>query len=380
MERCRERIPVIRPYMPSQEDFMGYARKIWENRWLTNGGPLVAELQEKLKRRLRVQELVVFANGHLALDCAIKALGLHGGEVITTPFTYLSTSHAISMNGLKPVFCDIKRSDCTIDEEKIEALITEKTRAILPVHVYGFPCNSRRIQEIADKHGLKVIYDAAHAFNVTVDGMGIGTLGDASMFSFHATKVYHTTEGGAVTYSDPALTQTLISAKNFGLVSPEQADSISFNAKMTELHAAMGLANLNTVDRQIERRGELVSHYLDRLRTVSEVELYRWDNPSVQYNYAYFPICVRPGSAVDRDGLAARLLEDYNVQVRKYFSPLVSDLNCYKQEYSSWDTPIAKDISQRIMALPLFVDLTHDQVDYICDAIQLIFTGKERGL
>lgn len=238
----RLKIPIIRPYMPFKDDFMAYADQIWQTRQLSNSGPLVQELEDRLRERLRVENLMVYANGHLALDSACKALGLCSGEVITTPFTFLSTAHALSMNGLKPIFCDIKESDCTIDEEKLEALITSETKAIVPVHVYGFPCNYERIQQIAEKYHLKVIYDAAHAFGVTVDGKGIGDFGDVSMFSFHATKVYHTVEGGAVTYHDPALTNRLRSAKNFGLTSPEEADSISFNAKMTELHAAMGLS------------------------------------------------------------------------------------------------------------------------------------------
>lgn len=373
MTKCTKPILVTRPYMPSQESFMRYAERIWESRWLTHGGPLVTELQEKLKERLLVPGLVVFANGHLALDCALKALNVNNGEAITTPFTYISTSNALSMNGLKPVFCDIKESNCTIDEEKIESLITPKTKVIVPVHVYGFPCNHQRIHEIADKHGLKVVYDAAHAFGVTVNGKGIGTWGDASMFSFQATKVYHTTEGGAVTYTDSELTDRLIAAKNFGMIAPEEASSVSFNAKMTEICAAMGLANLETVDWQIQQRRKLIEHYIERLSSITGIRLFQWNQPGVVYNYAYFPVLFDESVlGIGRDEIAEQLERDYNILVRKYFYPLLSDFQCYRGHYNSYDTPIAKRISNQVLTLPLFVELEHAQVDYICDALEEI--------
>lgn len=371
-----ERIPITRPYMPDEKSFMELAKKIWETRWLTHGGPLTEKLQKALCERLKVPYAIVYANGHLALDCALKALGLQDGEAITTPFTYISTANALFMNGLKPVFCDIKESDCTIDERKIESLITVRTKVIVPVHVYGFPSNDQEIQRIAKKYGLKVVYDAAHAFGVEVDGHGIGSWGDASMFSFQATKVFHTVEGGAVTFSDPAQKERLISSKNFGMVADEEADSISFNAKMTELCAAMGLANLKILDGQIAKRKDLIEHYLERLQSMDIFRLFSWDNPKIQYNYAYFPIRINENKNVTRDELATRLLEDYNIQVRKYFYPLLSDFNCYKREHNSLDTPIAKRISNEVMTLPLFVDLTHKQVDFICDAIEHIITRR----
>lgn len=368
-------IPITRPYMPAQEAFMAFAQSLWDTRWLTHGGPLVRELQHRLCETLAVPYVTVFSNGHMALDCAFKALGLRDGEAITTPFTYISTVNACAMNGLKPVFCDIKPSDCTMDEAKIEALITEKTKVIVPVHVYGFPCNHQAIQRIADKHGLKVVYDAAHAFGVKVKGVGIGNLGDAAMFSFHATKVFHTVEGGAVAYKDASLAAPLDEAKNFGMVSAEEAESISFNAKMTELHAAMGLANLQILQEQIQKRRQLIEGYLDRLAQVEELELYRWDDPDVSYNYAYFPICVKPGAKVDRDGLAQVLQDRYQVQTRKYFHPLVSRYHSYQRYVPGGATPVALDISGRVLTLPLFVDLTLEQVDYICAAIRTIFAS-----
>lgn len=373
MEKWSEVIPITRPYMPDPKTFSIFAKSLWDTRWLTHGGPLVKELQRELCHRLKVPNIVVFANGHLSLDCAIKALNLHDGEVITTPFTYISTSNALIMNRLRPVFCDIKESDCTIDETKIELLITEKTKAIVPVHVYGFPCNSEIIQKIADKYNLKVIYDAAHSFAVEVNGHGIGTLGDASMFSFHATKVYHTVEGGAITFSDPELTKKLVSAKNFGMITPEEADSISFNAKMTELHAAMGLANLETLDWQVQQRKKLIDHYLERLSSIAGIRLFQWDQPGVVYNYAYFPVLFDESVlGIGRDEIAERLERDYNILARKYFYPLLSDFQCYRGHYNSHDTPIAKKISDQVLTLPLFVELEHEQVNYICDAIQSI--------
>lgn len=373
IKRCEQSIPITKPYMPEKDRFMYWADSLWKTRWLTHNGPLVEKLQNKLKESLKVENCVVFANGHLALDCALKALDIQDGEAITTPFTYLSTSHALSMNGLKPVFCDIKSSDCTIDEDKIEALITERTKVIVPVHVYGFPCNYLRIQEIADNYNLKVIYDAAHAFGVSVDGQGIGALGDASMFSFQATKVFHTVEGGAVTYNEEQLTGKLISAKNFGMISAEQADSISFNAKMPELNAAMGLANLEILKAQIEKRKQLIEHYLQRLSCLEGIRTFNWDKPNIAYNYAYFPVLFDDEVLlINRDEVAEQLEKNYNVLVRKYFYPLLSDLHCYRQENDSNNTPNAKRISNQVLTLPLYVDLEHEQVDYICDAIEEI--------
>lgn len=373
VEKRDARIPITRPYMPTKDNFMRYANSIWENRWLTHGGPLVALLEERLKQILHVPGVVAFANGHLALDCALKALDIHDGEAITTPFTYISTTQALSMNNLKPIFCDIKENDCTIDEDKIEALITEKTKVIVPVHVYGFPCNVSRIQEIADRHGLKVVYDAAHVFGVSVYGRGIGTFGDASMFSFHATKVFHTVEGGAVTFGNPSLKKKLISAKNFGMVDAEEADSISFNAKMTEICAAMGLANLDILDNQIEKRKTLIERYLNRLKHVRGVKTFQWGLPDVTYNYAYFPIVFDEEKLkLSRDEIADRLLKDYSIQVRKYFYPLISDLHCYSKDYNSGNTPIAKRISKQVVTLPLYVELENEQVDFICESLENI--------
>lgn len=371
MTKVTKDIPVTRPFMPSMDKYVDKIKSIWENRWLTHGGPLVNSLQNELSQRLGVNDTVVFSNGHIALDCALRILNLKG-EVITTPFTYLSTTNAIAMNGLTPVFCDIK-DDCTIDETKIEDLITEKTCAIVPVHVYGFPCNYKEIERLAQKYNLKVIYDSAHAFNVKINGKGIASFGDMSMFSFHATKVFHTVEGGAICFNDINYKEKLISAKNFGMTGPEQADSIGLNGKMTELNAAMGLANLETIDWQIEQRKSLILHYLKRLSSVKGIRLFKWDDPDITYNYAYFPIVFDNSAiSISRDDINSILEMKYNIKARRYFYPLINDLNSYKRRYSSDDTPNAKYISDNVLTLPLFVDLTHEQVDYICDALECI--------
>lgn len=377
MRKSEERLFVTKPYLPQYERFMYYAESMWKCRWLTHMGPLVEKLQDELEKKLDVGHIIVFSNGHMALDCALKALGLQDGEAITTPFTYISTANAIAMNGLRPVFCDIKESDGTIDEEKIEALITEKTKVIVSVHVYGFPCNHEKIQAIADKHGLKVVYDAAHAFGVKVHGKGIAQLGDASMFSFHATKVFHTVEGGCVAFQDTRLREPLIAAKNFGFVDAENATTISFNAKMTEMHAAMGLANLEIVDWEISQRKILIEEYLRNLSGLQGIGLFSWDRKDIEYNYAYFPIRVdEKVTRISRDELQKRLDSDYNIQTRRYFYPLLSDMDCYKTISNSFETPIAKKLASCVLCLPLYVDLTVEQVNYVCDAIKEILVNK----
>lgn len=248
----KKQILVTKSSMPPLEEYINEIKDLWESHWLTNMGKKHLELEDKLNDYLKTNNITLFTNGHLALECAIAALNLTG-EVITTPYTFVSTTHAIVRNGLKPVFCDINPEDYTIDVTKIEELITEKTSAIIPVHVYGNVCNIEEIQRIADKYNLRVIYDAAHTFGVTVNGVGIGNFGDVSMFSFHATKVFNTIEGGALTYNNPTLQQVLNDIKNFGITGPETIEYIGGNAKMNEFQAAMGLCNLRHVDEEIEK-------------------------------------------------------------------------------------------------------------------------------
>lgn len=372
-------ILVTHPYMPPKETVMKYLDSLWETRWLTNNGPLVKQLEASLKDKLSVGDIVVFANGHLALDSALRLYDFpDGSEIITTPYTFVSTTNAIEMNGLKPVFCDIKESDCTIDESKIEELITEKTVAICPVHVYGFPCNVEKIEEIAKRHNLKVIYDSAHAFGVRLNGKGIADFGDMSMFSMHATKVFHTVEGGAVAFSEKMLREKLMLQKSFGLKDKEDAMKAALNAKMSDMHAAVGLANLESFDAQVEKRKKLVERYISNIEKIngdnknSKIRLFDFDNDNIKYNYAYFPVIINDELGISRDDLAERLWSEKNINARKYFSPIISDMTYYKNKYGASNTPIAKEISHRILTLPMYYELTLEEVDYITNSIEEI--------
>lgn len=362
--------------MPPKETVMKYMDSMWETRWLTNNGPLVKQLEASLVNKLSVEEVVVFANGHLALDSIFRVFDFpEGSEVITTPYTFVSTTNAIEMNGLRPVFCDIKESDCTIDESKIENLITDKTVAVCPVHVYGFPCNTDVIEKIANRHNLKVIYDSAHAFGVRLNGKGIASYGDVSMFSMHATKVFHTVEGGAAAFSDYSLREKLMNKKNFGLKDKEDVYEASFNAKMSDMHAAVGLANLESFDRQVEKRKALVERYILNIGKIngekknSKIRLFSFDRKDVLYNYAYFPVIINDEFGISRDELADRLWSKKKINARKYFSPLTSNMTYYRNKYGKSNTPTAEKISERILTLPLYYELTLEDVDYITDSI-----------
>lgn len=361
-------ILVTKSAMPSLQHYMEYLQEIWNTRILTNNGPLHTRLEKKLEEYLKVPNVTMFTNGHLGLDCAIRALNLKG-EVITTPFTFVSTTHAISMNGLKPVFCDIKMSDYTMDESKIEGLINENTCAIVPVHVYGHPCNVEKIQEIADKYHLAVIYDAAHAFGVEVDGKGIAEFGDLSMFSFHATKVFNTIEGGAVTYRNGEYKKQLNLLKNFGISGPEDIDIIGLNAKMNEFQAAMGLANLETIDEKILNRKQAYTTYLEKLAEVPGLRFVKLAD-NITQNYSYMPVLVEEDKfGKTRDQLFDALAE-YNVFARKYFYPLISNTEAYADVDA--DVPVAQYVSDRILCLPLYGDMTVAEVMQICDIIREI--------
>ncbi len=285
-----DKILVTRSSMPPMEEYMEEIKGLWDSHWLTNMGEKHQKLAKALEEYLGVEKLLLFTNGHNALELALQGLDLpKGREVITTPFTFASTTHAIVRNGFKPVFCDIREDNYTIDERKIEALITDQTVAIVPVHVYGNLCAVEEIQKIADRHHLKVIYDAAHAFGVRKDGKGVGSFGDASMFSFHATKVFNTVEGGAICLHDPALELTLERLKNFGIRNEEEVSFVGSNAKMNEFCAAMGLCNLRHVDEEIAKRGQVVSRYRAHLAEISGIGL-NAEQEGVKPNYAYFPI------------------------------------------------------------------------------------------
>jgi dTDP-4-amino-4,6-dideoxygalactose transaminase len=356
-------ITVTQPSLPNYESYITYVKDIWERKWLTNNGPIHEEFKSQLKSYLNTKNVELFTNGHLALEVSLKALKL-GGEVITTPFTFASTIHAIKNCNLEPVFCDIDPVTYNIDPAKIEDLITEKTSAILAVHVFGNPCNLDAIQTIATKHNLKVIYDAAHAFGVEVDGEGIANYGDVSMFSFHATKVFHSIEGGMLSFSDEMLAPTLNSLKNFGITSPETVDYVGTNAKMNEFQAAMGLCNLEIVDEEINSRKEAYTRYMEELKGLDDIQLLELPE-HIKPNYAYFPILLKDHK--QRDFLSDQLTK-YNVIARKYFYPLCSQFECY--DYDVNETPVALDISDRIICLPMHANLDVKEVSQICDIIR----------
>lgn len=356
---------VTRSSMPLWEDYINEIRPAFENRYLTNLGPVHQKLQRQLEEYLAVPHISLFTNGHLALENAIQALGLRdsGGEVITTPFTFVSTVNAIVRSGLTPVFCDIREEDYTLDPEKMEALISEKTVAVLPVHVYGNVCQAERIQEIADRHGLKVIYDAAHAFGVTCGGTGVANFGDASMFSFHATKVFHTVEGGAVAFRNADYVKKLDELKNFGLQG-EDVPEAGGNAKMDEFRAAMGVCNLRRIEECIARRGEAAARYRERLSGVPGLRLNRGRKDATE-NFAYFPVLFDPETfGKSRDQVASELAA-HDIFARKYFYPAVNEMSCYRTRFPG-ETPVAHRVSEQVLCLPMFEELGIQDVDRIC--------------
>ncbi len=363
------RINVTRSSMPNFEEYIEEIRDLWDSRWLTNMGDKHQELQHSLERFLDVPHVVLYTNGHLALENAVAAMNLpEGGEVITTPFTFVSTTHAISRNGLVPVFCDINDRDYTIDADKIESLITEKTAAIVPVHVYGNVCDVEKIAEIAARYHLKVVYDAAHAFAVRYKGISTANFGDMSMFSFHATKVFHTIEGGAVCFKDDAVVQEMNDRKNFGIRNAEECVYIGGNAKMNEFQAAMGICNLRHLETEIGKRKDVWTHYHARLDGVPGIIMPKPQKDTTP-NYAYFPV-IFDGFKKSRDEIAAQLAEE-GIYARKYFYPLTNDYACYRgfPTAGKEKTPVAAHIADRVLTLPMYADLSADDIDRICDLV-----------
>lgn len=364
-----EKIYVTRPSMPSYEEYIEAIKPLWDSHWITNMGTYHKQLEEKLKEYLDVPELSLMVNGHMALELAIQAFGFpEGSEVITTPFTFISTTHAIVRNGLQPVFCDVKLSDGTIDETKIEELITEKTVAILPVHVYGNVCNVEEIQRIADKYNLKVIYDAAHAFGIKYKGKGIGSYGDASIFSFHATKVFNTIEGGAVTFSEHKMYDKLYNLKNFGIRGEELVVDVGANAKMNEFCAIMGLCNLKHIDENIENRRKRYETYFNLLNNIQGVKLFN-RNQLASNNYAYLPILIINKYSKNRDYLYD-FLKKNGVFARKYFYPITADAECFEGKYKNVKLWNARRLSEEVLVIPLFSELEQSWVNKICDLIK----------
>lgn len=362
-------ILVTRSSMPSYEEYCEVIKDLWDTHWLTNMGIKHQQLQKELEEYLDISHVTLYTNGHLALENVIAALNLpKGGEVITTPFTFASTTHAIVRNALVPVFCDVKEDDYTIDTKKMEDLISDRTVAIVPVHVYGNMCDVEEIDRIAEKYGLKVIYDAAHAFAVKYKGQSSASFGDASMFSFHATKVFNTIEGGCVCFKDDSWIQLLDDMKNFGIHGPESVQFIGGNAKMNEFQAAMGICNLRHLDEEIGKRKKVVERYRERLEGVEGIKL-SVIQKDVESNYAYFPV-VFNGYKYTRNEVFERLAEQ-GIGARKYFYPLTNSFECYRNYPTAGPekTPVAQHMALRVLTLPLYADLSLEDVDRICGVI-----------
>lgn len=363
-------ILVTRATLPELDEYVEEIKELWESHWITNMGTKHEALREELKKYLKVNEIELFTNGHMALEMSLQAFDFPAGsEVITTPFTFASTIHAIVRNNLVPVFCDINDANYTLDTSKIEPLITDKTVAIMPVHVYGNICDYKTIDTIANKYNLKVIYDAAHTFGETIDGVGVGSLGDVSCFSFHATKVFNTIEGGAACFKDIDLKRKLYHLKNFGIAGLETVATVGANAKMNEFCAAMGLCNLRHVSEEISKRKAVYEAYIEGLKDVEGIKLNSIKSGVVS-NYAYFPIVVDETKfGATRDDVFSCLAE-VGIGARKYFYPIASEYDCYKDKYNSKDTPVAKYISDRVLTLPIYPDLEITVVEEICNTIK----------
>lgn len=369
----QEKILVTRSSMPDFEEYVEAIRPLWDSHWLTNMGCYHREFESKLKDYLEVPQVSLVVNGHMALELSIQALDFpRGSEVITSPFTFISTTHAIVRNGLQPVFCDVKTEDGTIDEEKIEDLITEKTVAIVPVHVYGNPCNTKRIEEIAFKYGLKVIYDAAHAFGVTYKGRSIASYGDVSCFSFHATKAFNSVEGGAISFHQAELYDKLHNLKNFGIRGEELVVAVGANAKMNEFSAIMGLLNLKHFPKEIEKRKHVEECYREELEGVAGIRILLNSSDEVKRNYAYFPIVVDEKVFGKSRNEIYQKLKENDIFSRKYFYPLAADQACFKNKYKKVDLEKARALSNNVLVLPFFADLSDEDVGRICDIIKKI--------
>ena len=363
------KILVTRSSIAPLDEYVEEIRDIWDTHWMTNMGIKHQKLQRELRSYLGVKQLDLFTNGHMALELSLQALKFpKGGEIITTPFTFASTTHAIVRNGLEPVFCDINSDDFTIDASQIERHITDKTVAIMPVHVYGNICNVEEIQRIADRYGVKVIYDAAHAFSEEYKGKGVGIFGDVSCFSFHATKVFNSIEGGAACFHDPKLGERLYELKNFGIHSTESVESVGANAKMNEFCAAMGLCNLRHVDEEIQKRKRVAERYYSHLGGILGLQLSAVQR-DVKSNYAYFPVVVEENIFGATRNEIFKALEQEGIGARKYFYPITSAFECFRDRYDPTATPVALHISKRVLTLPIYPGLGMEDVDRICNVI-----------
>jgi dTDP-4-amino-4,6-dideoxygalactose transaminase len=360
---------VTRPFLPPLEDFIPYLEQIWENRWLTNSGPFHERLEAALAEFLGVPHVALFANGTLSLLTAIQALRITG-EVITTPYTFVATTHALMWNGIRPVFVDIDPDTCNLNAEQIESAITPRTTAILPVHCYGNPCDTERIQSIADAHGLKVIYDAAHAFGATWRGQSLVHAGDASILSFHATKVFNTFEGGAVVCHDAKLKRRIDDLKNFGFADEVTIVAPGINGKMNEFQAALGLLQLTHFDEVMAGRAAIAHRYTEALAGIRGIQCIAAPAGAVP-NHSYFPILVEPDYAMARDALYERFKKS-DIHVRRYFYPLISNLPMYRELPSAAPSklPVATRIANSVLCLPIYPGLPEETVEAIIEIVR----------
>lgn len=370
MDEFDETIPVTSPLLPDLDEFHGMLKEIWKSKWITNNGNFHKQLEKELAEYLKVPYLSLFTNGTLPLITALQALHITG-EVITTPYSFVATTHALWWNGIKPVFVDIDLATGNMDPEKIEAAITPRTTAIMPVHVYGKPCNTEAIQEIADKYGLKIIYDAAHAFGVEVNGKSLLNAGDMSTLSFHATKVYNTIEGGALVMHDEKMKKRIDYLKNFGFADEITVVGPGINSKMDEIRAAYGLLNLRQVDAAIEARHQVAVKYREELRNVEGISFFD-DMAGVKHNYSYFPIFVEAEKyGMTRDELYSKMKEQ-NVLGRRYFYPLISTFSTYRglDSASPSNLPNAHKMANSVICLPMYHNLKESEIERVINIIR----------
>lgn len=362
-------IPVTQPSLPPLAEFVPYLEQIWCNKWLTNAGPFHAELEDTLTRQLEVNYLSLFCNGTIALVVALQSLRITG-EVITTPFTFVATAHSLLWNGIKPVFVDIDPRTFNMDPERIESAITPQTTAILPVHCYGTPCEVDRIQQIADRYGLKVIYDAAHAFGTRLNGRSLAAMGDLSVLSFHATKSFNTFEGGAIVSSERKLKQRIDFLKNFGIADEVTVVGPGINGKMNEVQAAFGLLQLKYLQAERAKRRNVDERYRAELGGIRGIGIPAMPE-GVDGNFSYFPVLVQPEYPIDRDALYTRM-RDNGIHARRYFYPLLSEMPMYRGLASATpeNLPVAGRVSREILCLPIFADLSAEEQGKVIDVIK----------
>ena len=362
-------IPVTQPYLPSLAELYPYLEEIWHNKWLTNNGPMHQKLEYELCNFLGVEHISLFNNATIALMAALKAFDLKG-DIITTPYSFIATTQAAEWNNLKPIFVDIEKDGYNIDVAEVEKAIDKNTCAILPVHCYGHPCDVEGIKKLADKHNVKVIYDAAHAFASKLNGKSLLDFGDASVVSFHATKVFNTFEGGAVISKSREIKEKIDAIKNFGLNKDNDVDLVGLNGKMSEVNAAFGLVQLNHIERNIERRKKICELYESYLNKISGIS-YIHPSKELENNYSYFPILIEKNFRCSRDELFETLIK-HGIVARKYFNPLISNMSLYKNKNGNnrYSLDVANDRSDKVLCLPLYADLSNEQVKKIVDIIK----------